>query len=264
MKCEKVELLLIESLMGEIEPSVRSAVAEHLASCPRCAAEAAELETTWRDLGAADRLRKGPDSERMVQRFRRELQELERNEAHSTRPDFARWWAGLWAVRPAWQVGFSTLVLMCGLLLGMGISISQSGRGEVQELRSELQSMNRAVTVLLQGESATERLRAVNRSTTGEPSDIVLDALLQSARVDPNVNVRLAAVDALANYADRGAIRSQLIDSLAVERSPLVQLAVLEVIAGEHGFRAEELERILKTSHLDPTVLRHFSVIERT
>ena len=264
MRCEEVEVLLVESLMSDLEPSVRRAVAEHLASCAKCAAEAAEMETTWRDLGAVDRLRKGPDSERMVQRFRRELQELERKEAHGTRPDFTRWWAGLWAVRPAWQLGFSSLVLVCGVLLGLGISAGRSTPGEIRELQSELQSMNRAVTVLLQDESASERLRAVNRSTTGEPSDIVLDALLQSARVDPNVNVRLAAVDALANYADRGAIRSQLIDSLAAERSPLVQLAVLEVVAGEHGFRAEELERILKTSHLDPTVLRHFSVMEKT
>ena len=260
MKCEQVEVLLIDSLMGELSSDDRESLNEHLSSCPRCSLEAAAIESTWRDLGEVDQLRKHPDSERMVRRFQKSLQQLDAGELEVGKPSLSEWWTGLWVARPAWQLGFTAAILVCGLLLGLGVSSQKVRRGEIEELRADLDSMNRAVTVLLQHESATERLRAVNWSAVEEPSDVVLDALLQSARLDPNVNVRLAAVDALAGYADRGGIRSGLIDSLAVERSPLVQLAVLEVVAGDRGFRSGELERILQSSELDPSVLTHFSV----
>jgi anti-sigma factor RsiW len=260
MKCEKAELLLMDSLMGDLSSDDRQELAEHLAGCSRCSAEAAAMESTWRELGEADQLRSSSNSARMIGRFQRSLKEFEADLDVSSRPTFSEWWMNLWATRPVWQIGFSAAVLGCGVLLGLAVSSKQTGRIEIDELRANLESVNRAVTVLLQHESATERLRAVNWSMTEEPSDVVLDALLQSVRLDSNVNVRLAAVDALAEYADRGPIRSGLIDSLAVERSPLVQLAVVEVVAAGQGFSGGELEQILRSSDLDPSVLAHFSV----
>ena len=262
MNCEQAELMLIDSLMGELDDEAADDLTDHLAGCPRCSTEAAALETAWRDLGAVDRMRRVPDSERLTARFRHELDKLEKNRdrVRASRPSRLSWWASLGSVRPAWQGTFALALLGCGLLLGLGISSDRSTRAELEELRAELELVNRAVGVLLQGDSATERLQAVNWTTAEEPNEIVLDALLQSARLDPNVNVRLAAVDALARHADRGSVRSRLIDSLASERSPLVQLAVLEAVAGEQGFRPDEFERIVHSSRLDPAVLRHFSV----
>jgi hypothetical protein len=260
MKCEDAELSMMNSLMGESSPDDRQALDEHLKGCSPCSTELAAMESMWRELGEADQLRKSSDSDRMNRRFRRALEEFEADLETGQRPTFSEWWINLWTARPVWQVGFSAAVLGCGVLVGLAVSSQQTTRGEIDGLRADLESMSRAVTVLLQDESATERLRAVSWSKAKEPSDVVLDALLQSARLDPNVNVRLAAVDALAKYSDRRPIRSGLIDSLAVERSPLVQLAVLEVVAGDQGFRSGELERILRSSDLDPFVLEHFSV----
>jgi HEAT repeat protein len=87
----------------------------------------------------------------------------------------------------------------------------------------------------------------------------VLTALLDSARSDPNVNVRLAAVDALAGYVDQGAVRTSLMDSLEVETSPLVQLAVLEAVAGEEGLRNGELQRLRDASEVDQTLLEYYA-----
>lgn len=262
MKCEQTELMLIDSLMGELDEQAIDSLSNHLAGCPRCTAEAAAIEEAWRDLGAVDRLRPRPDSASLVASFRRQLEQLERTreQDRTRRSSRSPWWISLWPARPAWQAAFSVALLGCGLLLGLGVSSDRTTRAELDELRAELELVNRAVGVLLQGDSATERLQAVNWTTAEEPNEIVLDALLQSARLDPNVNVRLAAVDALARHADRGSIRSRLIDSLASERSPLVQLAVLEAVAGDQGFRPDEFERIVQSSRLDPAVLRHFSV----
>jgi len=136
----------------------------------------------------------------------------------------------------------------------------ESTRGEIDQLRAEMDTMSRAVTIsLLQHQSASERLRAVSWSRVAGSDNQVLTALLDSARHDPNVNVRLAAVDALAAHADSGPVRTGLIDTLAMESSPLVQLAVLEAVAGEEGLRNGELRKLTDSGVVDESVLQHFA-----
>ena len=66
MNCEQAELILMDSLMGDSSSDDRQELAEHLAGCPRCSAEAAAMESTWRDLGEADQLRSSSNSDRMI------------------------------------------------------------------------------------------------------------------------------------------------------------------------------------------------------
>jgi len=66
---------------------------------------------------------------------------------------------------------------------------------------------------LLKQQSASERLRGVNWSYQIEqPDEQVLSALLRALDSDPNVNVRLAAVDALQQFARRALVKKGLLD----------------------------------------------------
>lgn len=260
MKCDKAEKLLMDSLMGVLERDEQRELEKHLAGCEQCRQEAAGMESLWQALGDMDEEREAVPSDRLTRRFRLALADFEAELENSSRPGLSEWWGGLWAARPAWQAAFSAAVLIFGVLLGAGISTQRSSSSEIAELRDELENMSQAVTLsLLQHQSASERLRAVSWSRMAGPDDRVLGALLDAARLDPNVNVRLAAVDALAIYADQAPVRSSLIDSLSVERSPLVQLAVLEAVAGDEGLRNGELERVLGSSDVDESVLQYFT-----
>ena len=55
-------------------------------------------------------------------------------------------------------------------------------------------------------------------------------ALLHAVNHDTNVNVRLSAVDALAKFADQPEVRRALVDSLPVQESPLVQIALIDLL----------------------------------
>ena len=92
--------------------------------------------------------------------------------------------------------------------------------------------MRQLVTLsLLQQQSATERLRGVNYSYRAEPNDTeVLSALMQTMDLDPNVDVRLAAVDALRQFKTPDARRG-LVDSLKKQESPMVQIAIIDALA---------------------------------
>jgi HEAT repeat protein len=49
-------------------------------------------------------------------------------------------------------------------------------------------------------------------------------------RRDPNVNVRLAAVDALKRFSNDQTVRANLATSLSANDSPLVQIALIEAL----------------------------------
>ncbi len=85
---------------------------------------------------------------------------------------------------------------------------------------------------LLEKESATERLKAVSLTQEmDQASKHVTGALLQTLNNDENVNVRLAALDALRPYSKDGQIREALVRSIAQQKSPLVQVALAELMA---------------------------------
>jgi HEAT repeat protein len=86
---------------------------------------------------------------------------------------------------------------------------------EVSFLRDELRSVRHVMTLsLIQQASATERLQAVaTAALIDRPDAQVRDALLEALAGDGNVNVRLAAIDALRGLAGDPRVSAQLIAS---------------------------------------------------
>lgn len=85
---------------------------------------------------------------------------------------------------------------------------------------------------LLQQQSASDRLRGVTYSYRVESSDTeVLSALLRTVNNDPNVNVRLSAVDALRQFAASPVARRGMGLALGKQDSPLVQVALLSALS---------------------------------
>jgi len=117
--------------------------------------------------------------------------------------------------------------------------------------------MKQLVTLsLLQQQSASDRLRGVEWSyRLAPPDEQVLSALLRALDSDPNVNVRLAAVDALHQFGADSAVRKGLLRSLEVQRSPLVQFELINLMVDlkEKG-SVPVLKELSQRQDLDPTV----------
>ncbi len=101
---------------------------------------------------------------------------------------------------------------------------------------------------LLEKESATDRLKAVNLTQDMDQASLkVTSALLQTLNNDENVNVRLAALDALRPYSSDGQIREALVRSIGKQKSPLVQVALAELMAElQEKAAIDELQKILE------------------
>lgn len=112
---------------------------------------------------------------------------------------------------------------------------------------------------LLQQQSASERLRGVSYAYRVQPSDTeVLSALLSTVNQDPNVNVRLAAVDALHAFGASPVMRTAVIQSIQKQTTPLVQVSLIDLLVDlKESEAAPELKKIATDDQIDAGVRQH-------
>jgi hypothetical protein len=256
MQCEHVKERWPDYAAGSMGPAERAAVDRHLAGCATCRTEAEELDRVWELLGALPEetpsaaVRERVDA--LIDVWREGAGEGARSGggARARDAETARaWWRSL-AWPPAWQVAFAALCLFVGFSGGRLWTAAPRTDGELAELRGEVHTMKQIVALsLMQQQSAAERLRGVTWSYGIErPDSEVLDALLDTLRHDGNVNVRLAAVDALQQFAVGGQgplVRAGLIDAIPKQDSPLVQIALVDALVELREPRSVEAIRTL-------------------
>jgi hypothetical protein len=287
MNCDEALERLTESLVaptsgGAGVPAATGAaaaeLAAHLAACDACRAEAEALRRVW---GALERLPEEVPGEEMRRRFDANLEpylEARRRAGSGPFGHAARLldrlgsgvdgWLDRWLPRrPLAQAGLAAATLALGLAIGSGHGLGwlrggtgPAGRdtaGELRDLRQEVRSLSQLVTLsLLKQDSASERLRGVSFGRReGAGDERVLQALLDTLGHDPDVNVRLAAVDALAPVEGRPVVRDQLLREVDRQPSPLVQIALIDLLlAGDRQGSQRRLLDLASSPSLDATV----------
>jgi hypothetical protein len=243
MNCEQARTQFVDYWRGTLEDSEEFRT--HLGSCERCRAEAEELKDLWGTLG---NLPEEDPSMAMRVRFYDALRDWRKQEAQRRQP--------LWWLRhPAFQAACAMALLAVGI--GTGYVVRGRDSAEVSQLRGEVYNMRQLVALsLLQQQSASDRLRGVNFAYHVEQADPqVLSALLTTVNHDPSVNVRLAAVDALRNFNDSPVGRNGLVQALARQDSPLVQIAILDQIVELHERSAvSAIQFLLSGQNVNPDV----------
>lgn len=103
---------------------------------------------------------------------------------------------------------------------------------EMEVTRRQLDSTKQLMLGMLDNEqSASQRIRGLNVALELPKADKeIVDALFKTLHNDPNTNVRLAALDALARFHDDSDIRKQLIASLSTQRDPMVQIKLIQLM----------------------------------
>lgn len=235
MMCGHAKELIAASWTGEIDTAAEAKLKQHLTGCAECNAEMSQLTAMW------DRLADLPapePSQALNVRWQSTLESLV-----STRRQ--QQWKfslnALWPQRPVWQVSVAAACLVAGLVAGS--SLHRGGgteKTEVAALREDLANTKQMVALsLLQQQSATDRLRGVDytvRMPAMEPD--VVSALVTAVNRDPNVNVRLAAIDALTKVSSNPGVRNSLTQALNQQDSPLVQAALIDYVVDAHDKKA--------------------------
>jgi len=153
---------------------------------------------------------------------------------------------------PGWpwlapRLAFSMALIIAGF--AGGYLFNGRKDSDVDQLTAQVAALKETMMLsLLQKESATDRLKAVSLSTEMDRvSQAVTQALFQTLNNDESVNVRLAALEALAPYSRDGKVREQLIRSIAKQESPFVQVALAELMGQlQEKKSVREFDKILK------------------
>jgi len=135
--------------------------------------------------------------------------------------------------------------------------VNQPASSEMAGLQKELRETKELVLMsMMRQESASERIKGVMASAEIQVhDDEILDALMTRMNTDDNVNVRLAAVDALDRFADNERVRMALIESLATQKFPAVQIQLINMLVLLREQRAvEPLQEIIHNDYTIETV----------
>jgi hypothetical protein len=250
MNCEQTTELLSDRLKGLLSPEDERSLEAHLATCAACREEATAIAELWTGMGE---LTDEVPHERMRMRFHASLAAYEERMRAS---GFDAFMERIWPRQPALQAAFAMVLLLVGVVVGQQLTVTSNG--EIESLRAEVRAVG---LVLLDHQSAAERLRGVELARGTDSDAQVVEALLETVRRDTNLNVRLAAVEALSDWLDRPQVGAGLTEALAEQEAPLMQVTLASrLLEGGVAGSTAAVTRLLEREGLDPLVRDYLSM----
>lgn len=255
MTCEEIRKNIPELLAADLPAADAARLKEHLNSCSSCWQEWQELQETWTRLGILREEQPGPELRR---NFYQALAAAQKDLAAGN-----GWRRKLIRLLPAWRLPAPALRLAAASLVvaagfGIGFFAGAGGNGgKIERLGREVDRLQQQMSLqLLDQPSASARLQGVSlTSRVQDPDPSLIAALLDTLDNDPSVNVRLSAVDALYLFSGREQVKAALSASLARQTSPLVQIALIDLLVSlKEKQAATALKKLLNDKKIMPEV----------
>lgn len=260
MNCVHIKELLTDYLNQELSQAERIQFEAHLAVCPDCQVE---LELNLAMLKFFEEQPVPPADPQVLLAFDKMLSNYGQRKKESIWLKIRRNITVLKWPLSSRTLAFGFSMICTGLILGFilfkGQRPENSKSEEITALSLKIEQMQQTMLLtLLDNELATQRLRGVSytKSLTNV-KDPVVTALLTTLNNDPNVNVRIATLEALVQLGDNAKVREGLVRSLTQQESPLVQIALADAMVRLHEKRSikiyekmihkESLNQIVKT-----------------
>ncbi|MDZ7691270.1 MAG: HEAT repeat domain-containing protein [Balneolaceae bacterium] len=154
-------------------------------------------------------------------------------------------------------LAYAFSIFIAGLLVGDLYAPISKQDEQVERLSSQVNHLREMMMIsLLDDSSPIERLKAVNISNEIRSVDNrVAKALLHTLNNDSNINVRLAAVEALVRHGSNPEVRRELVNSITRQKSPIVQSALADAMLQlQEPQSVDEFKKLLDQNELDSTV----------
>ncbi len=109
---------------------------------------------------------------------------------------------------------------------------------------------------LIDQNSTAERLQVIHQAKQAtNPDERIIKALNEALLKDPNINVRLSAIEAMLHFADNPKVRENLILAIPHQTSPLVQVTLADaMIMLEEKRSIEEIQKLLDSDEVEVEV----------
>lgn len=247
---KKMNDLMIDYIDGNLTGELKEFVTKYIEKSPENKRKYEELKATI-DLLSYDKPLE-PES-RLKDSFEAVLKT--ETEAEEERKVKSMNQAG-WKFSPI-HIAASLALVISGVFIGMWLMKNNSNDQEIAEIKKEMEATKKLVMQsLTDNTSASRRLQGVNASySMGSADDEIVNALIRTMNNDENTNVRLAAVEALANFADEPRVLEALIASMESQTDPLIQITLINLMVQLKEKKAlDELKNIIEDKKTMETV----------
>ena len=259
MQCYEAESLLIDYIDNQLHPGDKAPLEQHLQGCPSCRQTLEEYRTLFATIESDKAEKPGPalrekfenmlQSELNVESTARIVQ-MEKERDRKIMP--------LKRTSILFRIAASIVLIASGIFIGSFFTVNRTnGHDEVADLKNEVNEMKE--TLMFNGlteESASERIKAVSYADDmQDPDNKIVTALINTMNEDKNVNVRLAALYAVAKFSDNSAVTNALVASLSKQTEPLMQIALINILTEKRETKAKEpIKEILEDKNTLPPV----------
>ena len=276
--CAELRPWLPELADGHALPPEAAHLTAHLAECPACQAELAELRQLFRDLDALPA--EVPPLE-LRDNFLATLEEEKAKLAAASPSGLG----GLTAQRGGqplasqpettnqqsiptdkkqatftWlRIAASVALVALGAVLGLLLRGSNPTGGTVANAPAAAEQPSLSVRLAAARQvpaSASQRLALVNQAPLAtEPGDPAVLTLIHTLDTDPNPNVRLAACEALVRLRNDPRVGPALVEALPLQTDPNVQITLIDALVTLREKRAvPELQQLSQEPQALPAV----------
>ncbi len=155
------------------------------------------------------------------------------------------------------KFAYSLMLLIIGWGIGQWYTPGQQYSNQLNRMSTEVQEIREMMIFnLVNHPSASERMNTIHLANSFDSiDDKVVNALLNTLNTDPNVNVRQVTVEALARFADNQQVRLGLINSITKQESPLMQIALADVMVSLNEKRSvDKLRELIEDKDLNSAV----------
>ena len=250
MKCEQYRELFIDWNDNTLGKAEQAEIEEHLNDCPACREEFAAMQLTWDDLGEI----KTPEPSAAMQvNFQHMLDDFKRSADQQSR------WSKLTEqinqlLQLRLPLAYSLLIVLVCVGGAYWLRHDNKEEQQLQALNAQVHELKQTMMLaMLDNPLASERIKAVSYTNNIKHVDSrIINALFETLNNDPNVNVRLSTLEALAQLGNHAEVRAGLVQSIKTQDSPLVQSAIADVMLKlQEKNSVKSFKELLKQKNLD-------------
>ncbi|HEX2969152.1 MAG TPA: HEAT repeat domain-containing protein [Bacteroidales bacterium] len=254
MKCEDIEILLVDYIDNSLDEKTRKEVENHLSTCEKCLDSFNENRKIL-NIMAGSQPSKPDELLRanfyyMLQKEINGTKEGEKSK-HVRTASFNK---------SIFLAAAGIALLVAGTFVGMFISSSgkiSDNNVKIETLQSQVDEMKRsAMFSMLKEESSSYRLQGVSYAEElGDKDDKVIEALFNLLNNDKNTNVRMAAAFSLSKFTDNRMVCDSLVASLPRQNEPILQITLINILVGiKEKSALRPIQRILDDSRTNTDV----------
>lgn len=256
MSCDSFQEDFLDYRANRLSPDRAKVLGEHLRTCLTCQRAWADFQELDRKLAALPAPVPSPNLHRNFYAMLDTHLAAQREPGvfAPVRRGLARLWAEWVPVHPLARAAAAGALLALGVSTTFWWQMRRERDAELVTLRQQVDAVTRLVAyTALDHEPAAGRVQAV--LATDSANTLGVAKLLSALSLDPNVNVRLSALDSLYPHAGQPAVRSGVLAALTRETSPIVQVAMIDFLATARATEAQgQLETLARNPATDSTV----------